>query len=311
MNWLLWSLLGLAALFAVFALGPAIVGYYCIFKRKKAILLEDKDLSQTYFAPYADEVRDALAFLRETPFEEVAITAKDGVELKADHYVCGSDKTVIFFHGYCSAPQNNFCVQARDLYRRGYNMLLVHQRGHGKSGGKHTTMGLSERYDLLSWLDWVAEQPTARRIVLYGTSMGGTTIAYASPMLADRTSVKAMVLDCGFLVPYEQLCRECKVRHVPAESMMIVVRWLAKLRLKVDPEESTTESLKQARTPALFLHGTGDETVPVKRGIDAYESCAAEKELIVVEGAAHTISYLVGGVEVRTKVWDFLERCIG
>ena len=128
---------------------------------------------------------------------------------------------VIFFHGYCATPQINFCVQAKDLYRRGYDVLLVYQRGHGKSGGAHTTMGLNERYDVKPWVEWAKSRPGEPRIVLYGTSMGASTVAYSSVLLEETSGVKGMVLDSIYLTPHQQIYHECVVRRIPAKRFMM------------------------------------------------------------------------------------------
>ena len=41
---------------------------------------------------------------------------------------------------------------------------------------------------------------------------------------------------------------------------------------------------------------------------DAYDHCSAEKELIVVPNAPHTMAYLVGGSAVKAQLFAFADR---
>lgn len=62
------------------------------------------------------------------------------------------------------------------------------------------------------------------------------------------------------------------------------------------------------RTPVLFVHGTEDRFVPVSNTLRNYQACRAEKELLLVEGARHIQSYLLGGDQYREKLARFFEK---
>ena len=57
---------------------------------------------------------------------------------------------------------------------------------------------------------------------------------------------------------------------------------------------STTEALKHCQIPVLFVHGTDDHFVPVEMTYENYKACTSEKRLLIVPGADHCMSYLVG-----------------
>ena len=63
--------------------------------------------------------------------------------------------TIIIFHGYRSCLYSDSCGGFQEARRCGFNVLLVHQRGHGLSDGNVITFGMKERYDVLSWIDFV------------------------------------------------------------------------------------------------------------------------------------------------------------
>ena len=73
-------------------------------------------------------------------------------------------------------------------------------------------------------------------------------------------------------------------------------------------EVSATEAVAHTKLPILFIHGTGDQFVPCSMSQAAYDACAAEKQLVLVEGAKHGYSYLVDRPRVQAALAAFLEK---
>ena len=307
MNLVWWSLLGLAIVYIVFIFAPAVVSYFAVFGRKQDIPLDKRDLSQTYFAPHMPQITESFRLYDAIEFRPVSLRAYDGETLTAQYCPGTNGRTVIFFHGYRASPRNNFSQQAVDFHRQGYELLLVNQRGHGESGGKQTTFGLAERQDVIAWTNWAAQNNPDGKVLLYGVSMGAAAVAYAAELL-NREQVAAMVLDSGFICPYDMLALESKKRSVPYRTVLPIVRLLMKLFHKLDIQETTLPSLEKTQIPALFLCGTADETVSDQLVRQAYHHCASPKELVVAEGAAHTLAYLAGGFPVKSQIIAFADR---
>ena len=57
-------------------------------------------------------------------------------------------------------------------------------------------------------------------------------------------------------------------------------------------EASTLDAVSKTKRPILFIHGTADTFVPCAMSQAAYDVCASEKQLILVDGARHGYSYL-------------------
>ena len=66
--------------------------------------------------------------------------------------------------------------------------------------------------------------------------------------------------------------------------------WIAKFRFS---DGDAQEAMKQNRIPVLFIHGNDDHFVRTENTLRNYEACAAEKELLLVDGATHANSYNV------------------
>ncbi len=302
---MLWKLLLAAAgLYVIFIAAPAVVAGLTIFKSRPGADFDRLTAPGEQFAPYAERMIPARDRLLALPHRVVQIRSRDALTLCADYWDRGMDRTAIFVHGYRSDPMVNFAVQAEVFSRRGYNLLLIRQRGHGKTG-ELTAMGLKEQYDVSDWKDWALRQPGVRSVVLYGVSMGASTLAYASGSL-DPAEVTALILDCGYISAYAQISGDCRKRRLPGVLLMPIVRLVARLRPGIDIKTETLGTLRKTAVPCFFLHGTADRTVPYAEGQRAFAACAARKAFFTAEGAGHTEAFLADPARAEAALFAFI-----
>lgn len=296
-------------LYIVFVFGPAVLSFGKIFGQKSAEPLKGRDISKTYFAPFEKMMREA-ADRVEADYELQRVKTKsfDGYDLYADYIDLGSDKTVAFFHGYGASPLVNFGCHTEYFIQRGYNVLLVFHRAHGVSGGENCTLGILEMHDVLSWVEFLDGMP-ADNVVLYGISMGTSTIEYAAQYIKSE-KVKALILDCGYTSPYMQIYRDCQRRHLPGKLLMQVLNAMFRRRFREDLCKNTADAMKNNKIPAIFLHGKADETVPYNDSRIIFDACASEKKLLLPDGLHHTLSFSTGTDEMREEVFEFIEKYI-
>ena len=302
---MLWIPAALIGCYAVFVFAPAVVAVCTIFRAKPGTDLERMLAPGAQFAPYADSIRAAKTRLDAQVSKPVSIRAHDGIALSGRYYDLGSEKTAILAHGYRTEPEVNFAVQADVFLRRGYNVLLIRQRGHEAGSEACCGLGLIERYDVAAWNEWALAQAGAGETVLYGVSMGATAVGFAACDL-DPARTRALVLDCGFRSPYEQIRLDCKRRSVPGFLLMPPVRLLAKLFLKLDIKERTDNVLKRTTIPCFFLHGTADRTVPYETGRAVFEACGARKAFFTAEGAGHAEAFFADPDRAEAELFTFL-----
>ena len=101
------------------------------------------------------------------------LRSADGTKLRGTYIENSrsSDRTVILLHGLYQ--NRSMCIPYVDMYRdMGYNVLLIDQRGHGESGGSHTTWGLRETDDLDAWTEWLRGKDGGVKIGMHGISLG-------------------------------------------------------------------------------------------------------------------------------------------
>ena len=144
----------LILLFVGFILVALLVLYgmfYIIFRRNGSTNKDDRVTPKgEQYEIHAEVIRRAVNRVLPVPFEEVSITSRDGLKLYGRYYHHKDGAPLgIFFHGYRSGPILDGNGGYLICERRGYNVLIVTQRAHGKSEGNVMTFGIRERLDCL------------------------------------------------------------------------------------------------------------------------------------------------------------------
>ena len=302
---MLWILAALIGCYAVFVFAPAVVAVCTIFRAKPGDSFDALLAPGAQFAPYAERMRAAKARFDAFPKQRISIAACDGVVLSADYCDRKSAKTAILMHGYRTDPMVNFAMQADMFLRHGYNVLLIRQRGHEAGGKARCGLGLLERYDAIAWNEHALSTEGVEETVLYGVSMGAAAVGFAACDL-DPKKTRALILDCGFRSPYEQIRLDCRRRNVPGFLLMPPIRLLAKLFLKFDIRDRTDDVLKNTAIPCFFLHGTKDLTVPYETAREVFDACGAKKAFFTAEGAGHTEAFIVEPERAEQELFAFL-----
>lgn len=247
-------------------------------------------------SPFMDEVNERAQKLKNTEHETVQTVSHDGLRLVGHYFTCPNPKRVIIaMHGWRSSWNRDFGMVA-DFYRSSdCNVLYAEQRGQGESDGEYMGFGLLERYDVLSWIDWINDNSDVHLpIYLVGISMGATTVLMSTGFDLPE-NVKGVVADCGFTSP------QSIWKHVAENNLRLpyglysaAASDLCKKKINMGAMDySTLDAMKRCTVPILFVHGTDDSFVPIEMTYANYKACAAYKKLLVVPGAEHGMSYLV------------------
>jgi alpha-beta hydrolase superfamily lysophospholipase len=201
-------------------------------------------------------------------------------------------KVVISFHGYNTEARKEYPLH-HSYYSDGYTVLIVDQRGVGRSRGGFITMGLLERWDCLRWIDYVVGRYGGDvEILLDGLSMGASTIMMAAQDIR-APQVKGMIVNCGFDSCTDQLAYTItKLMHLPLVPVLPTVKLYAKLLAKYDMDAITAgASLAKSDIPLLMIHGAKDTFVPYENLAKIFAQAKAEhKKMVPCEHAAHGIS---------------------
>ena len=178
--------------------------YRRTMKRNHVSVERTMKMAGTDWRQYFPLIEERRARLLAKQHEEIYLESFDGLRLHATWFPAGEEeitKAVICFHGYSSCGMNDY-VGLSDYYlRKGYSMLIVDERAHGKSQGEYIGFGCLDRKDALSWINWITGRCGGQvQIVLHGISMGAAT-ALMTTGLALPVQVKGVISDCAFTSP--------------------------------------------------------------------------------------------------------------
>ncbi len=300
----------LLAVFALLLISGGYTFWTACVRRKELPWLVEEELQKTSYGKYCKYIRHSVAYLNDHNAQEVSVTSYDGLKLSGTWLETENPKgTIILAHGYRSCKLVEFSM-VLDFYQGyGLNILLPDQRAHGKSEGKIITFGVKECQDMKKWIRWVNKNQGNRPIILSGLSMGASTVLF----LADEklpANVKGIIADCGFTSPWEIISSVFRrVTHLPAAPSLWVAEVFARMFGDFSlRQKNTKEVLKSSRLPVLMVHGIDDGFVPCEMTQQGYDACTGEKELFLVEGADHGLSFLQDTQHYKEKVLAFLDR---
>ena len=259
---------------------------------------------------FRDRVREGADWYESQPKTELTIASQDNLKLTADlieaEHPVG---LVVAVHGFRSWPAREFALVAKHLYEKGYTVLYPYMRAHRKSEGKYITFGVKERYDIAAWAKILGDRYPDLPLFLYGQSMGGATVIMASGLdLPENT--RGIIADSAYHSPKDVI--ETALVHsykVPTFPMLPAMNLWGMILAGFSLTTTTCkEALDKTNLPFLFIHGTEDDLVPYKMGLQNYEQCHTEKQMLTVEGAAHCASYYVDPFRYISYLDGFLKK---
>lgn len=280
-------------------LSVLVSGFYafsvaCV-RKKELDWLKKESVEDSPYSEFYDSIVAADKWLHDHHAEDLYIRSADGLMLHglwvpADF----ANGTMILVHGYRSNQLADFGFVLDHYHKEGYNLLLPEQRCHGKSEGRYITFGVKESDDVLRWIDYHNIAFGEYSIVLCGLSMGASTVMYLADEPLPR-NVKGIIADCGFTSPKDIIsCVYKTVTHIPPGPSIWVTDILARLFAGFHLSQKDTRiTLTKNRLPILFIHGLADEYVPYEMSKQSFSACSGHKELLLVEGAGHAVSFLV------------------
>ena len=262
-------------------------------------------------SPYREKVMENINSLLFKPFENVETQSFDGLSLKGRYYHFKDGAPIaIIMHGY----RSNYCRDGNGGFKictnYGLNVLLPDQRAHGKSGGKTITFGIKERFDCVSWTNYLIDRfGEDTKIILVGLSMGASTVMMASDIAPQN--VKGIIADCGFSSPKDILTEVAEQMKLPPKAAYFFTKLSARMFGSFDTEgASAVKSVANTDIPILFIHGENDDYVPCHMSKTCFDACKSEKYLLTVPNASHGMSYYIDTDKYTDMVNEFLDKVL-
>ncbi|WP_042368581.1 alpha/beta hydrolase [Bacteroides neonati] len=262
--------------------------------------------------PFLESWVDSLR--QEDALRDTFITNPQGIQLHA-YYIRAprpTNKTAVIVHGYTDNAIRMFMIGY--LYNRDlqFNVLLPDLQHHGQSEGDAIQMGWKDRLDVMQWMKLAQNlYGDSTQMVVHGISMGAATTMMVSGE-EQPEFVKCFVEDCGYTSVWDEFSHELKTSyHLPPFPIMYASSRLCQQKYGWNfKEASSLNQVAKCRLPMFFIHGDKDTYVPTWMVYPLYEAKPGAKELWIVPGAAHALSYLENKDTYTEKVRTFVGRYI-
>jgi fermentation-respiration switch protein FrsA (DUF1100 family) len=194
---------------------------------------------------------------------------------------------------------------------RGFNALIYDHRRHGESGGKTTSYGHYEKFDLKAVVDWLkSEKGQDIFLGIHGESMGAATLLLYAGMLEDGADF--YIADCPFSDFKEQLAyrlkKEIKVR---GDIFLPLADLFLKFRDKYSLSEvSPISVIEKVKHPVLFIHSKKDDFILPSMTEELFEHKQGPKMLFMPENGAHAQSLRENREDYEKAIDEFLENYV-
>lgn len=240
------------------------------------------------------------------PYQNVAFDARSGDAEIAAWYIPaeGATRALVLVHGKDSSRTSEFFGRfielAAGLRARGFAVLMIDLRGHGRSSDSYASFGLTERRDVLGAVDWLGARGfSPAQVGLLGVSMGGAATLGA---MADDTGIGALVTDSAFSdVVDAARTIWTRVTRTPGQ-LIYPGLWLACSVSGADlwSARPIDDLRRIGSRPVLLIHGADDFLVPVAQA-RALHAANPAAEYWEVAAAQHGGAY-------RTQPAAYVER---
>ena len=218
------------------------------------------------------------------PKREIEIASPFGYRLKAvlaePHR---TNRYIIICHGVTENKTNS--IKYMNLFlNRGFNVLIYDHRRHGESGGKTTSYGHYEKFDLKAIVDWLRNEiGPLLQLGIHGESMGAATMLLYAGMIEDGADF--YIADCPYSNFKEQLAYRLKTEmKLPPKIFLPLGDLFIRIRDRYSIKEvSPLSVIQNIKKPVLFIHSKKDDYILPSMTIDLFEKKSGPKKLYLAD----------------------------
>jgi pimeloyl-ACP methyl ester carboxylesterase len=248
------------------------------------------------------------------PFEEIHLTAADGIRLAAWWVPSANARgTVVLVHGL-NRSRIEMARKLPFVHAQGFSALVLDLRHHGASDGDLSSFGFHERRDVEAAVAYAREHGRGP-IVVWGISLGAASVMMAA---AEDPAVAGVVCDSSYRsLPDTVRHHLSLLRHMRSwtrilpESLLTweVLFWMSRVG-GFDPAavDIVGAAARLGGRPALFVCNSGDKRMPMEIALDLKAAAGPQAHVLVVPGKSHGGAYREGGAAYRHAVATLFEE---
>ncbi|MCP1144207.1 alpha/beta hydrolase [Lysinibacillus endophyticus] len=245
------------------------------------------------------------------PKEELSIDSPNGYPIKGIFFKpINTNNTIIICHGVTENKINSVRY-ARMFERLGFNSFVFDHRRHGESGGKTTSYGYYEKFDLAAVVKTVKTLIGNDAILgIHGESMGAASMILYAGLVEDGADF--YIADCGFSNFSELIAQIVKKETILRTKLPIhLADFFLRLRDGYSLKSITPkEAVKSIQAPMLFIHSMEDDFILPYMTKEMYEEKSEPKMLKLFEKGAHAQSFNQNPQEYEEVVSEFLQNYV-
>lgn len=172
-------------------------------------------------------------------------------------------------------------TRMRQLHALGFSVLGIDYRGFGRSSEALPSEQLVAEDARAAW-DWLARQHSGARRYVFGHSLGA---AVAIQLAQDVSDEDGLIVE-GAFTSVVGILNSTRWGWLP-------IQWM------ITQHFDSTERIAQVGSPVLVVHGGNDTMISPQLGRELYERARPPKRFVLVEGAAHENTDIVGHEQYR------------
>jgi alpha-beta hydrolase superfamily lysophospholipase len=220
-------------------------------------------------------------------------------------FIPGMDATtvVVLFHGH-GGTKSELLRHARRLHEMGPALMLVDFPGSGGSGDAAFTVGARESEDVTATTAYARRLTAARRVYLYGLSMGSVAILKSA---ANGTTVDGIILECPFDSLLTTVGHRFQTVGLPAFPAAHALLFWGGVQLGFNPfRHGALAYAPSVREPVLLMAGDRDPWVTPDETRHIFDALGGPKRLYMCTGVGHASCLSRDSSEWTTAVSAFL-----
>ncbi|MBU8879209.1 alpha/beta hydrolase [Bacillus sp. FJAT-29790] len=217
---------------------------------------------------------------------------------------------IIISHGVTENKINSIKYM-KVFLKRGFNAVIYDHRRHGESGGKTTSYGHYEKFDLKAVVDWLKKEKGPKiKIGIHGESMGAATMLLYAGMLEDGADF--YIADCPFSDFKEQLAYRLKTEmKLPIKLVLPVADLFLRMRQKYSIKDvSPISVIENIQKPILFIHSQKDDFILPTMSKALFERKKGPKKLYLAVNGIHAQSYNENREDYEKVIDEFLDEFV-
>ncbi len=279
-----------------------------LFFTNKVMFIKKKS-DEDIFNREVGEGRFTLDEYNTLPKSNISIPSKFGYSIHGWFVKSTNQKKfMIICHGVTMNKINSIKYMKLFL-NRDWNVILYDHRRHGESGGRTTSYGHYEKFDLQAVVNWVKREFGEDILLgIHGESMGAVTTLLYAGMVEDGADF--YIADCPFSDFKEQLRYRLKEEYrLPSFFVLPISNFILKLRDGYRIEDvSPISVITKIKSPILFIHSEKDDYILPEMTKELYKVKPGPKKLFLAKNGKHAYSFGDNKEDYEAAVDEFLKE---